>query len=144
MAELKTKPSDEDVSAFIAAIPDDAQRQDAATLAELMQHATGEAGALWGGKIVGFGRFHYRYASGRDGEWFIVGFAPRAKNLTLYIMDGFDGHSELLGKLGRHSTGKACLYLKRLSDVDMVVLGELIDRSVAAVRASSVQPDPPS
>ncbi len=143
MAELKTQPSGEDVSAFIAAIPDEGQRQDAATLVGLMAGATGETGTVWGGKIVGFGRFHYRYASGRDGEWFMVGFAPRAKNLTLYLMDGFDGRAELLGRLGKHSTGKACLYLKRLSDVDMTVLAELIDRSVAAVRASSVQPDPP-
>ncbi len=91
MAELKTKPSDEDVSAFIASIPDEGQRQDAATLAGLMQGATGEPGLPWGGKIVGYGRSRYRYASGRDGQWFMVGFAPRAKNLTLYIMDGFDG-----------------------------------------------------
>lgn len=137
MAEPKTKPSGDDVAAFIAAIPDETQRQDAATLATLMERATGSPPALWGGKMVGFGSYHYHYASGREGDWFVVGFAPRSRNLTLYIMDGFDGYTELLGRLGKHSTGKACLYVKGLADLDLDVLTELVNRSVAAVRQSS-------
>lgn len=137
MAELKTKPGDDDVAAYIAAIPDEAQRQDAATLAALMQRVTGSPPTLWGGKIVGFGRYHYRGASGREGEWFVVGFAPRSRNLTLYIMDGLDGYAELLGKLGKHSTGRACLYVRRLADIDLDALTELVTRSVAAVQKSS-------
>ncbi len=137
MAELKTKPSDDDVAAFIAAIPDETQRQDAATLAALMERATGSPPALWGGKMVGFGSYHYHYASGREGDWFVVGFAPRSRNLTLYIMNGFDGYTELLGRLGKHSTGKSCLYVKGLADLDLDVLTELVNRSVAAVREPS-------
>ena len=135
MAELKTKPSDEDVHAFIARIPDEAQRADAATLTELMQRVTGSRPTLWGGKIVGFGSYRYTYASGRQGDWFVIGFAPRSKNLTLYLISGFDEYPELLERLGKHSTGKSCLYVKRLADLDMAALTELLERSTAAVRA---------
>lgn len=120
MAELKTKPNDADSHA----------------LRELMAGVTGDPGAMWGSSIVGFGSYSYRYASGRTGEWLAVGFSPRKQNLTLYIMDGFDGYDELLGKLGNHSTGKSCLYVKRLSDVDTDVLRELVVASVAHVTAA--------
>ncbi|MGH3993416.1 MAG: DUF1801 domain-containing protein [Pseudonocardiaceae bacterium] len=137
MAELKTRRNDWDVGEFIASIPDEGQRRDSATLVELMTAVTGSAATMWGTNMVGFGSYHYRYASGHEGDWFVVGFAPRKKSLTLYIMDGFDGYRELLGRLGKHSTGKACLYIKRLDDVAVDVLAELVRRSVDAVRTSS-------
>lgn len=136
MAELKTKPNDADVDAFLASVPDQGKRVDSHALRELMAGVTGDPGAMWGSSIVGFGSYSYRYASGRTGEWFAVGFSPRKQNLTLYIMDGFDGYDELLGKLGNHSTGKSCLYVKRLSDEDTDVLRELVEASVAHVTAA--------
>lgn len=97
-----------------------------------MQRVTRQAPIMWGDAMVGFGRYEYTYASGRGGEWFSVGFAPRKQNLTVYLMDGFDHHQNLLAKLGRHSTSKSCLYIKRLSDVDLTVLEELLAESYAA------------
>ena len=92
---------------------------------------------MWGSSIVGFGSYHYRYASGREGDWFLTGFSPRKANLTLYIMSGFSRYAELLGKLGRHTTGKSCLYVKRLDDIDQDVLAQLIERSVEYVSRGS-------
>lgn len=135
MAELKTKPNDGDVDAFLASVTDEGKRADSQSLRALMAEVTGDPGAMWGSSIVGFGSYSYRYASGRTGEWFAVGFSPRKQNLTLYIMDGFDGYEELLGKLGKHSTGKSCLHLKRLDDVDTDVLRKLVEASVAHVTA---------
>ncbi|MCB0148089.1 MAG: DUF1801 domain-containing protein, partial [Caldilineaceae bacterium] len=107
------------------------------TLIAIMQEATGAAPRMWGESIVGFGHYHYKYASGREGDWFLTGFAPRKQNLTLYIMAGFDNYEALLSKLGKHSTGKSCLYVKRLADVDMPVLTELVVESVAHMKASN-------
>ncbi|MGB9372576.1 MAG: DUF1801 domain-containing protein [Jiangellales bacterium] len=126
MAELKTKPTDSDVEAFIAAITDERVRDDCRELVRVMGAATGAEPVMWGTSIVGFGDVHYRYASGREGDWFKVGFSPRKRTLTLYLMDGVDAHTERLDRLGPHSTGKGCLYVKRLSDVDAEVLGEII------------------
>lgn len=126
MAELTTKPTDSDVEAFISAIEDERVRVDCHELVRLMREATGAAPVMWGSSIVGFGEVHYQYASGREGDWFKVGFAPRKRTLTLYLMDGTDAHAERLGRLGPHSTGKGCLYVKRLSDVDVDVLGEIL------------------
>ena len=95
-----------------------------------MQEVTGDAGHMWGDSIIGFGSYHYKYASGREGDWFLVGFSPRKRNLTLYIMSGFDSYDGLLGKLGKHKTGKSCLYVNKLEDVDMDTLRELVDQSV--------------
>lgn len=133
MAELKTKPNDGDVAAFLNAVADNQKRADCFTLLEMMREITGEAPKMWGGSIVGFGSFHYKYESGREGDWFVAGFSPRKQNLTLYIMAGFDRYEELLQKLGKHKTGKSCLYLKKLADVDETVLRELIGGSVAHV-----------
>jgi hypothetical protein len=130
MAELKTQPTDADVHAFIDALPDARKRQDAAALLALMEEVTGEASQMWGSNIIGLGRYHYKYASGHAAEWFLVGFAPRKQNLTLYIMAGFDQYAPLLAKLGKHSTGKSCLYIKQLADIDLDVLRELIQLSV--------------
>jgi hypothetical protein len=92
---------------------------------------------MWGDSIVGFGRYHYHYASGREGDWFLTGFSPRAQNLTLYIMSGFSRYDDLMSKLGKHTNGKSCLYLKRLADIDLEVLSELIKQSVAHMSATN-------
>lgn len=126
MAELKTKPGDESVEAFLQQVPDEHKRQDCFTLLEMMQKATGAKPKLWGGLMVGFGDEHYRYASGREGDWFLIGFSPRKQNLTLYLMYGFENQKALLDKLGKYKIGKACLYVNKLSDVDLQVLDQLI------------------
>jgi hypothetical protein len=132
MAELKTQRTDGDVDRFLESVESDTRRADALEVRELMAAATGDRGAMWGDSIVGFGSRRLTYASGREVDWFVVGFSPRKRNLVLYVMDGFDGYDELLGRLGKHSTGRACLYLTRLEEVDRAVLTELIERSVAA------------
>jgi hypothetical protein len=129
VATLKTQPNDADVDAFIAAIDDPRKRKDSEAICRLMSEETGEPPRMWGTSIVGFGRYHYAYASGREGDWMALGFAPRKANLTLYLMDGFSGYGELLARLGKHSTGASCLHIKRLGDVDVDVLRELVRRS---------------
>lgn len=132
MAELKTKPTDESVNAFLASIPDENRRQDCYTIVELMKKVTGEEPKMWGEAIVGFGDQHYKYASGREGDWFVTGFSPRKQNLTLYLSSySLDTRQDdLLTRLGKHKTGKGCLYIKRLSDLDLAVLEELIAETV--------------
>jgi hypothetical protein len=132
MAELKTQRGDGSVDAFIDAIEDERKREDSKALVALMEKVTGEKGALWGPSIVGFGDLHYKYESGREGEWFRVGFSPRKQNLTLYVTDYIKEDDPLLAKLGKFTTGKACIYVKRLDDVDTGVLGELVKRSYEA------------
>jgi hypothetical protein len=138
VAEPKTKPTDADVQAFLASPPDERRRSDATAICALMEEITGEPPTMWGPSIVGFGRYRYRYGSGREGEWPVVGFSPRKQKLTLYIVDGFGRYGDLLDRLGKHSTGKACLYLKRLDDADPEVLRSLITQSVEHVRASDL------
>jgi hypothetical protein len=135
VAEPKTKKNTASVPAFLDAIADEAKRKDAKAIAKLMRKITGEKPVMWGTSIVGYGSYRYRYASGREGDWPLTGFSPRAQNLTLYIMPGFAQYDALMTKLGKYSTGKSCLYLKRLADVDTQVLEELIDRSVAYMRS---------
>lgn len=137
MAELKTKENDQSVDAFLATVEDPRKREDCYTLIDIMQAAAGEGPRMWGDSIVGFSHYRYKYATGRTGEWPIVAFSPRKQNLTLYIMAGFDNYEELLGKLGKHTTGKSCLYVKRLSDLDMDVLETLVEASVAYMRATN-------
>lgn len=137
MAELKTRPTDESVTAFLNQVEDEQKREDSFELLELMREATGEDPKMWGDSIVGFGSYHYRYESGREGEWFLAGFSPRKKALTLYIMAGFDSYDRLLDDLGKHSTGKSCLYIKRLSDVDRETLTELVRQSAEHVAATN-------
>ncbi len=137
MAELKTQRNEDDVDAFLDAIDDERRRADAKAIREMMAEVTGDAGAMWGGSIVGFGSYHYTYASGREGDWFKVGFSPRKQNLTLYIMSGFDAYEPMLGRLGKHSTGKSCLYVKRLEDIDSDVLRELVEASVRHIEATN-------
>jgi hypothetical protein len=135
MADLKTQPSDASVDQFIQAVPDEQRRQDAMALLALMQRITQQEPQLWGGTMVGFGRYHYTYASGRSGTWFVTGFAPRKRETTVYIMPGFEPYAALLEQLGKHRLGKSCLYIKRLSDVDMQVLETLIAQSVTDMAA---------
>lgn len=137
MAEPKTKQTDASVDAFIAAIEDERKREDCRALAKMMKSATRAEPKMWGASIVGFGQYRYKYASGQQGDWPLVAFSPRKQNITLYIMSGFDEYDELLQKLGKHSTGKACLYIKRLSDVDQGVLKDLVKRSVAHMKATN-------
>ena len=130
MAELKTKKTEKSPAEFIEAIADEETRKDCRTLVKMMKSATKAQPRMWGPSIVGFGDYRYRYASGREGDWFRAGFSPRKQALTLYIMSGFTGHEALMKKLGKYKTGKGCLYLKRLADVDQKVLSDLIHRSV--------------
>ena len=134
MAEPKTRPTGASVDAFIASLDDPIRRQDSQTLIARMSAATGAEAVLWGPNIVGFGQHTIRYASGRTGDWFEVGFSPRKRNLVLYIMPGFSAYADLLARLGRHRTGASCLYLTRLAKVDMDVLDALIVGSVAEIR----------
>lgn len=129
MAELKTKVNETSVIDYLNTIEDDQKRADAFRLSRIMEECTGHAPKKWGDSIVGFGMYHYVYATGSEGDWPAVGFSPRKQNLTVYIMAGFDRYDELMAKLGKHKTGKSCLYLKRLSDVDTDVLRELITLS---------------
>lgn len=130
MAELKTRENDGDVVAFLSDVANERRRTDALALLEIVREVTGWEPVMWGTSIVGFGRYHYRYESGREGDWPIVGFSPRKSSLVLYIMSGFAEYDELLGRLGKHKTGKSCLYVNKLADVDLDVLRELIERSV--------------
>src|SRR5204863_278873 len=117
MAELKTKATEVKVADFIAAVPDEVRRADAETVCAMMARLTGEAPRMWGPSIIGFGRYAYRYDSGRTGEMCRIGFSPRKAELVLYVLDGNADQSEVLGRLGRHRTGKGCLYIRRLADV---------------------------
>jgi hypothetical protein len=135
MAEPKTIRTDGDVQAFLRAVPDPRRRGDALAVCELITRATGEQPALWGPSIVGFGHRVLRYDNGREQDWMVVGFSPRKQATTLYFAGGLEEYADLLGRLGRHSTGKGCLYLKRLADVDLDVLTELVTRSVERHRA---------
>jgi hypothetical protein len=130
MAELKTKATGADARAFIGKLSDATQRADAAALLELMRKASGSEPKMWGAGIIGFGSCTLRYPSGRELDWFPVGFAPRKSELVLYGTASADGREALLEKLGKHKLGKGCLYIKRLADVDLKVLRELIERSL--------------
>jgi len=131
MATNKTQPTELSVSAFIDSVADKTRRADAKTLVRMMRKATGEKAKMWGPSIIGFGTHHYRYESGREGDTPLVGFSPRKSGLVLYRMFGFKGAEELLAKLGKHTTGKGCLYIKKLTDVDQKVLEALLVLSVA-------------
>ena len=130
MAELKTKATNESVEEFFNSIPDAERREDCFAIAQLMEEITGHKPTMWGPSIVGFGSYHYKYASGREGDWLVTGFSPRKKDLTLYIMMGFEKHQELMKQLGKHSVGKSCLYIKQLSDIHLPTLRKLIKTSV--------------
>lgn len=134
MSDMKTRSTDASVNELLDAIPDDGRRADCFRLLEVMKNVTGEEPRIWGPNMVGFGTYHYRYESGREGDWFLTGFSPRKGNLTLYIMAAFDRHAALLSRLGKFKTGKSCLYVKSLADIDDAVLRELIVASVAHMK----------
>lgn len=135
MYEAKTKPTASNVGAYLEAIPEEGRRRDCQQLAALMERVTGCPPVLWGTSIVGFDRYHYRYASGHEGDSCVVGFAARKGDISLYLMGGYEGAEALLARLGKHRTGKACLYIKRLEDVQLPVLEQLVARAVAFIRA---------
>jgi hypothetical protein len=135
MAENKTKPTKLSVAAFIDAITDQTRRADAKALVKLMQSAAGEKPKMWGPSIVGFGSYHYKYDSGREGDMPLISFSPRKAATVLYNMTGFSGSESLLAKLGKHTSGGACLYIKNLADVDQKVLEAMAVKSLAAMRA---------
>lgn len=137
MSELKTKITKASVDKFLRGIKDEQARADCIKIAELMQKVTKTEPKMWGTSIVGFDSYHYKGKSGREGDWFITGFSPRKQALTLYLMGGFDDQADLLAKLGKYSTGKGCLYIKKLADIDVKVLKELIARSVKKMKAAT-------
>ena len=130
MAELKTKVNEGSVKKFLDSIEDEAKRKDSHLLFKMMEKATKNEARMWGDSIVGFGEYHYVGKSGREGDWFLAGLSPRKQNLTLYMLGGWEQYDELLAKLGKHSLGKGCLYIKRLDDVNMPVLNKLIVEAV--------------
>ncbi len=134
MAGNKTVETKASVEKFINAVDDPERRADCKKVAAMMRKATGARAKMWGTSIVGFGRYHYKYASGREGEFMLTGFSPRKRDLTLYIMPGFSDFPVLMKKLGKHKTGKSCLYIRSLDDVDEAVLQQLIDASVRHMR----------
>jgi hypothetical protein len=130
MAEPKTKVNDTSVADFLCAIPNQQVRDDCRAISGIMQAATKSEPRMWGSSIVGFGDHHSVYASGREGDWMLIGFSPRKQNIAIYIMDGFDRHGELMARLGTHSCGKSCLYIKRLADIHLPTFQKLVRVSV--------------
>lgn len=136
MAENKTRPTKISVTGFIKGLTDPARRSDAKALVKMMQSAAGEKPQMWGPSIIGFGSYHYKYESGREGDMPVIAFSPRKGATVLYGMTGFSGAAALLAKLGKHKTGKGCLYVKKLADLDQSVLQDLVVKSLAAKRHS--------
>ena len=133
----KTVEHDGDVAEFVASVASETRRKDARTLIDLMRRVTGQPPLMWGPSIIGFGRYHYKYASGREGDMGAAGFSPRKTATTVYFADGFDDHADDLARLGPHTTSVSCLYIKRLDDVDLGVLEQMIRRSYATVTAET-------
>lgn len=134
MASPKTQPTDKSVTQFLERVENKQKRADAFAIMEMMREATGEEPVMWGDSIVGYGCYHYVYASGREGDSPLVAFSPRKQSLTLYVMSDMEEQDALLARLGKHTTSKACLYIKRLSDVDQGVLRELVAKCAQHVR----------
>ena len=134
MPRPKTQPTDVSVESHLAAVASAEQRHDAETLVALMRRVTGHEPRMWGPSIVGFGSYHYKYASGHEGDSALAAFAVRGRELVVYITESFDGRDALFAKLGKHKTGKVCVYIRRLVDVDLKVLGTIVARSVAETK----------
>ena len=130
MAELKTKPNQSSVKDFLNTLENEKKRADSFAILDLMREVTGVEPIMWGDSIIGFGTYHYKYASGREADWFLTYFSPRKQSLTLYIMSGFSNYDQLLGQLGKHKTGKSCLYINKLEDINMDILRDLVKESV--------------
>lgn len=134
MAELKTKQTEASVEKFLNQVADEVRREDCFKIARMMEEITGSKPKMWGASIVGFGSYHYKYASGQEGDWPIICFSPRKQDLTLYIMPGFAEYGDLMKQLGKHRTGKSCLYIKQLSDIHVPTLKKLIRASVKTMK----------
>ena len=130
MAELKTNKNDNDIVEFLNGVDNEERRKDCFRLLELFEQWTKETPRMWGASIIGFGSYHYRYHTGREGDWFLTGFSPRKQNLTIYITAGFSEYDDIMQNLGKYKTGKSCLYVKRLSDIDLEKLKTLVEKSV--------------
>jgi len=137
MAENKTQRNDGDVLAYLESVSNKRRREDSLALLKIMEEVTGEPAEMWGTSIVGFGSYHYRYESGREGDMMLTGFAPRKASLSLYIMGGHERYDELMARLGKHRTGSSCVYINKLADVDLDVLRELINESVEYMRSAN-------
>lgn len=137
MAENKTRKTGASVEEFLSSVENKRRREDGQRLLTMMQEITGLEPEMWGPSIIGFGDYHYRYESGREGDMFLTGFSPRKQSLSLYVMDGFDGRDELLNRLGKHRKSVSCLYINKLADVDMDVLRELIQQSFEHSKANA-------
>jgi hypothetical protein len=138
VAELKTKPTGASVEKFLNQISDETRREDCFKVAKIMEEITGEPPAMWGPSIVGFGVYHYKYESGREGDWPIAAFSPRKQDLTVYILPGFAEYSDLMKQLGKYRSAKSCLYIKRLSDVHVPTLKKLIRESIKQMRKMAI------
>ncbi len=134
VVELKTKPNRKSVDNFLERIEPEEKRKDCKKLKAMMERVTGEKAVMWGEEIVGFGSYHYKYTSGREGDWMLCGFSPRKQNISVYIMSGFEGAENLLTKLGKHKKSVSCLYIKRLEEIDELVLEEKIKKSVEKLK----------
>ena len=137
MSDVKTRKNEASVEGFLKSVENDKRREDSFVVLDLMKEVTGEKPTMWGTSIVGFGSYHYKGASGREGDWMKVGFSPRKQNMTLYIMDGFDSNDSLLQKLGKYKTRKSCLYINKLEDVDQTVLRKLVQQSFKSMSGES-------
>ncbi|ACV26532.1 DUF1801 domain-containing protein [Kangiella koreensis] len=131
--ENKTQPTEQDVASFLQQVEPAQKLEDCQQILNMMKKATGAEPKMWGGSIIGFGEYHYQYASGHEGDWFLTGFSPRKQNISVYIMAGFKRYEELMAQLGKYKTGKSCLYINKLEDVDKAVLEELIKLSARYV-----------
>lgn len=132
--ENKTQPTEQSVESFLDSVEDERKRVDSYTLLQLIGEVTGDKPVMWGSSIVGFGTYHYKYASGREGDFMVTGFSPRKRNLTIYVMPGFDQYAQMLSRLGKYKTGRSCLYVNKLADIDMDVLRELLTAGVKYMR----------
>lgn len=134
MADLKTQPNDQSVEAFIDSVEPEWKRDDARELLKLITKISGEKPVMWGDSIVGFGSYHYKYETGREGDWFLAGFSPRKTSMTIYIMGGFEGQDNLLERLGKHKKSVGCLYVKKLADIDLKVLEQMTKKSIETLK----------
>ena len=134
MTDLKTKPTDKSVTEFLKNVENTKRKEDSFKILKIMQEVSQEEPVMWGDSIVGFGSYHYKYASGREVDWLQIGFSPRKQSLTIYIMDGFEKYGGLLSKLGKYKTGKSCLYINKLEDISFPVLKELMSESLKYVK----------
>lgn len=134
MAEQKTKPTEQSIESFLDNVADEQVRDDCYALIKLMKKVTGSAPKMWGPGIIGFGRYHYKYESGHEGDSCLTGFSPRKQNISLYVMPGASEHTDLLKKLGKHKAGKGCLYIKKVEDIDLGILEKLVSGSVKSLQ----------